>query len=111
VIVMLSEDFIRKKHPMAELQLLMERHSKDGVHGTKKAVVMPVFYRGTLEKLSAAATAYGASKDEQQRQWQRDLAAVMGITGHRIDQVRRTLAYCTPSCHAVSATCLQACCC
>jgi hypothetical protein len=87
VVVILSEEFISKKHPMAELQLLMERHNKGGVQGAKEAVVMPVFYGVTLEKLKARADAYGESKDDRQRQRQRDLAALMGITGHRIDQV------------------------
>jgi hypothetical protein len=87
-VLILSEDFISKKYPMEELQLLLARNRQ----GVK---LMPVFYDVLWENLSAKADRYkieageaGTEDPALKLQWYHDLQELKRITGFRPDQVR-----------------------
>jgi hypothetical protein len=99
VVLMLSEEFISKKYPMEELQLLLEWRWQDKAglklrkQGTR-AELVPVFYDLTYQDLSQTIAehnrkaAQGTEEDQQRmRQWVKDLKKLQGITGLRQDQV------------------------
>jgi hypothetical protein len=86
VVVILSTHFIRKKYPMEELHLLLERDRQ--ASGTR-AKVLPVFYDITPGDLKETYKEYAAAAgDDLKQQWARNLKILARITGIRPDQVR-----------------------
>jgi hypothetical protein len=103
-VVVLSKEFISKRYPMEELQLLLHWQRQGS-----SAVLLPVLYDMSYEELGAQITLYKQaatgkvkplkdlwakqhwSKDlptqQQLMQWVEDLGKVAGITGFQEKQV------------------------
>jgi hypothetical protein len=93
VVLILSQEFISKKYPMEELQLLLEWRRAEG----SKMKLLPVFYAINYETLGEKVKEYksaaaGSSAEQllRRQQWVEDLQGLQGITGLRKDQVGRT---------------------
>jgi hypothetical protein len=92
VVLILSKEFVSKKYPMEELQLLMA-WQKEG----SPARLLPVLYHITFEELNEKVEEYkaallsggGVEGDEQCRleQWVQDLTDLQRHTAFRKDQV------------------------
>ena len=89
VVLLLSQEFISRRYPMEELQLLLEWRRQGS-----KAHLLPVYYSLTYDDLGTAIEKYGreareSSEAEQlpKTQWVKDLERLQGITGIRMDQV------------------------
>jgi hypothetical protein len=118
VVVVLSKEFISKKYPMEELQLLLhwrdaaEKNAQDAAQDTAQergvvsAKLLPVFYDMSYEELGKQVAVYqkaAAGQMPQQElrkqiwaadvdklgQWVEDLKKLGGVTGLRKDQVCR----------------------
>jgi hypothetical protein len=90
VVVVLSKEFISKKHSMEELQLLLERRSQGS-----PAKLLPVYLDITLDESRATQQEYAASGQPLQQHWARDLHELAAITAVRV-QVRCAIVV-TPS--------------
>jgi hypothetical protein len=90
VVVVLSKDFIRKKYPMEELHLLVERRSRN-------VRLLPVFYDISFDDLSNKIKQYENTFSRDKQQWARDLSKLKVITGNRPDQVHACLIHFAPN--------------
>jgi hypothetical protein len=87
VVVVLSEAFISKKHPMQELHLLLDWRTKGS-----PALLYPVLHGIDHEALDKKAREYKA--DPKKQRWAEDLRAISSITGTRPEQVITAASFC-----------------
>jgi hypothetical protein len=96
VVLVLSEAFIGRPYPMAELQLLLDRRQQ---HPSCEALLVPCFFGVKWEDVNAKANKYktkcGNEQSEAQwRQWARDLAeclSMMEVDDEKMAEKQRNL--------------------
>jgi hypothetical protein len=95
-VVVLSAEFVRKKFPMRELGIFLERKARD----PDSVVIIPVFYELTVEQCDNLEQLYdsepwptspGVPKVEDRgvlKRWAADVKKLLEYTGVRLEQVR-----------------------
>jgi hypothetical protein len=95
-VVVLSPEFVRKKFPMRELGMFLERKAMD----PGSIVIVPVFYKLSVEQCDDLEQLYdsepwptspGVPKVEDRgvlKGWAADVKKLLEYTGVRLEQVR-----------------------
>jgi hypothetical protein len=99
-VVVLSQEFVRKKYMMRELRMFLDRKARD----PSSIVIIPVFHELTVEQCYNLEQLYdsepwpispGVPKVEDKgvlKGWAEDVKMLLEIAGAKIEQVRCTSA-------------------